>query len=571
MAKHATTPRARPRWRRRLVRLGIPVALVAVLGAAWAVDAYALGGDVVRNVRVAGVDVGGDERDELTAELVAYAAALASTPVRIQAGEATYETTAGAMGLGVDQEATARRALRAGHTGFAGFRPFTWGLSFLGGYDVEPALTVDRPTLDATVIALEGDVRVTPIEPAFRIDDEGRVAVEPGVNGLGLPLARVAEVLVRSALHGDNPLVVTVAPGEVAPDVPDAELQTLADEANTITDAPLVVRVEQNSAEVDPTTVRRWLRSVPADGGGLQLALDQDAAVATLTELFVDAGTEPEDAAFDLQDGVPVVLPGRDGTACCGPDTNTRILSALRDGAGLVDLDLITTEPDLTTDEANGYGITQLIGGTRAWPESRTGEVEPGFTTFHAAGEARVTNIHRIADLVRGAVIAPDGTFSVNDYVGRRTTANGFVSAGAIRNGQHVSEVGGGVSQFATTLFNTAYFAGLDVDDYQAHTEYFSRYPRGREATMGFPAPDLVIHNTTPHGVLIWTSYTGSSLTITMYSTPFASGEQTAIREGRSGNCAVVTTTRTRTYVDGRTPVEDTFTATYRPGPGRFC
>jgi vancomycin resistance protein YoaR len=158
----------------------------------------------------------------------------------------------------------------------------------------------------------------------------------------------------------------------------------------------------------------------------------------------------------------------------------------------------------------------------------------------------------------------------VNDYVGRRTTENGFVPAGAIRNGEHVEEVGGGVSQFATTLFNAAYFAGLDIDEYQSHSEYFSRYPRGREATMGFPAPDLVITNDTPYGVMIGTSYTGSSLTVTMYSTPYATAEQTGIREGQSGNCTVVTTTRTRTYPD-RDPETDEFRATYRPGEGQFC
>ena len=88
---------------------------------------------------------------------------------------------------------------------------------------------------------------------------------------------------------------------------------------------------------------------------------------------------------------------------------------------------------------------------------------------------------------------------------------------------------------------------------------------------MGFPNPDLVIQNNTPYGILVWTSYTSSSLTITLYSTPFASGEQTDIREGSSGNCTVVTTTRTRTFVDGRPPENDTFSATYRPGEGRFC
>ncbi len=157
---------------------------------------------------------------------------------------------------------------------------------------------------------------------------------------------------------------------------------------------------------------------------------------------------------------------------------------------------------------------------------------------------------------MRGVVIPPGGSFSVNDHVGERTAAKGFVAAGAIRDGKHVDEIGGGISQFATTIFNAAYFAGLQIDASQAHSEYFSRYPRGREATMGFPAPDLAFTNNTPYGILIWTSYTDTSLTVTLYSTPHARAEQTGSAERRSGRCQVVTTTRTVTFPDGRTEAD---------------
>ena len=129
------------------------------------------------------------------------------------------------------------------------------------------------------------------------------------------------------------------------------------------------------------------------------------------------------------------------------------------------------------------------------------------FTTNHPCCEPRVTNIQRMADLIRGVYILPGETFSVNEFVGPRTRANGFVSAGAIRQGHMVQEVGGGVSQFVTTTFNAAYFAGLDFDEYRSHTIYFSRYPYGREATIGIPYPDLILNNTTDYPILIWNSY----------------------------------------------------------------
>ena len=62
------------------------------------------------------------------------------------------------------------------------------------------------------------------------------------------------------------------------------------------------------------------------------------------------------------------------------------------------------------------------------------------------------------------------------------------------------------------------------------------------------------------YGVLIWTSYTGGSLTVTLYSTPFATAEQTAIREGRSGNCTVVGNYSQRGHMG---TVEATYSCTF--------
>ncbi|MGH9136487.1 MAG: VanW family protein [Acidimicrobiales bacterium] len=571
MPKHAKGRRSTAR--RVAVWAGLPLAVLALLVGAWALDTEVLAGEVVRNVEVAGRAVGGSDDEGLTAALDDYAVDLAGTPVQLVNDATTYPTTAGELGVSLDAEATRRRLLDAGH-GFLPWRPFRWAASFVAGHDVTPVLVVDRARTGQAIIDLEGDARTPPTEPALTLADDGTMAVVPGVPGSGIDAGEVAARLpgVLASVEPDTTVRIEVEPTTIAPRLADEGMQALADQANALTAAPLTVNADGNSAEVPPETVRTWIRAVPGDAGAQPtLAVDQDAAVASLTEQLPDLGNPPVDASFDLQGGVPVVIPGQDGTACCGPDTAPRVLAALQAQAGAVDVDLITSPPTLTTEAAQALGVTQAVGGSRAWPESRQDEAGAGFTTFHAAGQSRVTNIHRIADLVRGALILPGGQFSVNDYVGRRTTANGFVAAGAIRNGEHVQEVGGGVSQFATTLFNSAYFAGLDIAQYQAHTESFDRYPRGREATMGFPNPDLVIENNTPYGVLIWTSYTSSSLTITMYSTPFAMGEQTGISEGRSGNCRVVTTTRTRTFVDGREPVTDTFSATYRPGEGQFC
>jgi vancomycin resistance protein YoaR len=186
-----------------------------------------------------------------------------------------------------------------------------------------------------------------------------------------------------------------------------------------------------------------------------------------------------------------------------------------------------------------------------------------------------VANIHRIADTVRGMYIEPGGTFSVNGRVGERTIEKGYVSAPQITNGTHDEGIGGGVSQFATTIFNAAFFAGMEYDAYQSHSIWFDRYPYGREATISWPKPDLIIRNPSPYGVMVWTSYTDTSLTVSFWSTKWATGAQTGRTEEPQGPCTKVRTERTRTFVDdGHTDV-DHVVAIYQPagaeGDGVIC
>ena len=163
-------------------------------------------------------------------------------------------------------------------------------------------------------------------------------------------------------------------------------------------------------------------------------------------------------------------------------------------------------------------------------------------------------------------MIEPGETFSLNEFVGRRTTEKGFVPAGTIVNGHLVDSVGGGISQFATTIFNAAFFAGLEFDSYQSHSIYFSRYPYGREATISWPAPNLEIRNPTPYGILVWPTSTASSVTVDLYSTKWVDVEQTGQSERAVGvACTRVTTERTRTSVDDGSEMTDTVFATYRP------
>lgn len=536
--------------------IALPVALVGAVVAAWAIDMSALGGDVVRNVVVDGRRVGGLGSDDLLTAVGQVADDWRDMPVQLVTDDNTYDTTASKLGLQVDEQATVDAVLAVGHTGALPTRPFGWLASFVSDRTALVRFRVDEGDLEAGVAALEGASRVDPVDPTLVAGASG-FEVVAGKPGEGIDVDALAAALPAAAQEG-APVTVEATTGPLPPAITDAEAQAVADEANAMTEAPFTANIAGVPVAVPPALLRTWLTPVAADGT-LDLAIDAEKVIQDLQGLAPQV-TQPVDARFDLVDGRPVVVPGADGTACCEPGTADKVFGALRARATSVDLSLVVTPPNLTTDEANALGIVEEVG--------RPDEFGP--TTYHAAGEPRVTNIHRIADIIRGAVIMPGQTFSVNGYVGERTAAKGFVDAPVIYQGRFEHDIGGGVSQFATTLFNAALFAGLDFGEYQSHSIVISRYPKGHEATISYPHPDLEIKNTTPYGVLVWPTYTDTSLTVHLYSTRFVDVSLGAPTSSPQGNCTRWTTPRSRSYVDGRTANDSVF-AVYRPGEGIDC
>jgi vancomycin resistance protein YoaR len=66
------------------------------------------------------------------------------------------------------------------------------------------------------------------------------------------------------------------------------------------------------------------------------------------------------------------------------------------------------------------------------------------------------------------------------------------------------------LSQFSTTLYNASHLAGMVDVSHTPHSNYFSRYPMGREATLWEGQIDNQFKNDTPHGVVLRAGVTDS-------------------------------------------------------------
>lgn len=141
-------------------------------------------------------------------------------------------------------------------------------------------------------------------------------------------------------------------------------------------------------------------------------------------------------------------------------------------------------------------------------------EVSSEFTTRFSEGKvARSSNIRLAASLIDGIVLAPGEQFSFNKTVGRRTAARGFKEAGVYKDGKHDIDIGGGICQVSTTLYNAALFGNLKIVRRSNHSMPVPYVPIGRDATVDYGTVDLVIENSTDKPIAISATVGGGSIT----------------------------------------------------------
>jgi vancomycin resistance protein YoaR len=221
---------------------------------------------------------------------------------------------------------------------------------------------------------------------------------------------------------------------------------------------------------------------------------------------------KPKNATVRLVDGKPKVIPAVNGTTLTAANLAAAVEPVLTKTGKerTVEVELTGAKASFSTEDAEQLGIKKV-----------TGE----FTTNFPYATYRNVNIGRAAELINGTVLKPGDTFSLNGIVGERTRANGFVEGSIIKGGKFKKELGGGVSQSATTTYNAMFFAGLKDIQHQPHTLYIDRYPAGREATVAWPSLDLKFQNDTDYGVLVQAYVTKAtpssqgSITVKMWST----------------------------------------------------
>lgn len=445
--------------------------------------------------------------------------------VKVRVGSAVFRISGADLHARIASD-TREQLLNAGRTGNV-VRQVLWRFGRLR----EPAvyqlsIDLDPRAVEEHLVALERAALPIPREGSVSYDGKGLRVVypEPGetiarTSAAPLLLAAVRErkTAVELPIEGWSPKTTRRAVDEAAhrftralsgpvemfvrspalPDAGDEEADRLRSEE------------EQDASRVEvvsPAVFGEALATQqhPLDRSQLEVVVVPSILQAMLADVLTRWQRPAEDATFEADHQHSLTIrPSKPQWILPVQEAGDALLqAALSDERRGVWQLAIGEQPRITTQLAHALNIRKLVGK---------------FVTRHPCCRPRVKNIHRIADLLDGTVVLPGETFSVNTALGPRTAEMGFELAPTIVRGEMDDTVGGGISQFATTLFNAVLHAGYEIIERQPHSYYFPRYPMGHEATLSFPKPDLVFRNDTQSGMLIKTRYSSTSIHVFVY------------------------------------------------------
>lgn len=593
---------AAPKKKRKGVKVALVVAGIIIVFAAAIVSIEALfnAGRVHQGVTVGGISVGGMSIEEATAELDArlnetiegaditvvpdetVIARLSGTTsdstadlseeeiaaletaveegnedsAAVATASSTWSVSADMVGVSVDTASLVQEAYNVGRGDLKDFlsqRLSAW----FGGIDIPVELNYSDEELETTEKTINDVVMIPMVNYDVAVDEDGAVSLVEGSEGEHIDAAAFKTALSAAFLAGGESTVTV--PLAVDPiDIDQQEAEAVADTIRAALADPVTLSYEGDSWEATGAQMGSWIKT-RVDGVDEAAVLvpyvDEEAAILGVQGIMGDVGYgNAQDATFDVSSGTPVIVGGGEGE---GPDIK----------AGVEELDTIlfsggdrsiaftmgTVQPEVTYADAEAMGIVELITTYKL-----------GYGSGGSSN--REFNIERALSTLNGSLIAPGSNWDWNEIVGYCSYDNGYKGAGAISNGELVTEEGGGICNVATGVFNAAYEAGLPILERSNHSQYMSNYPLGRDAAVSWKQPNLVFQNDMDHYILVTATWDGYNMWISIWGT---SESRTVTSENSgwsytSSGGKSITNYREVFDADGNLLLSDTFRSTFR-------
>ncbi len=218
-------------------------------------------------------------------------------------------------------------------------------------------------------------------------------------------------------------------------------------------------------------------------------AFDVDMLTDIVESLSDEIKQEPKDAKLSRKDSKFVIKPEVNGLALDVENTVADIQSALQNGEDGQKIPLLVKEvkPEITEELLSN--VKDKIGS--------------GSTYYSTSNSDRETNLIVGASKLDGMLVMPDEIVSFNTMVAPITAENGYKAANVIQGDEYVLDLGGGLCQVSTTLYNAVIRAELEVIERDCHAFPSDYVSMGLDAAVAQGYIDFQFRNDSGYPIYI--------------------------------------------------------------------
>ena len=383
----------------------------------------------------------------------------------------------------------------------------------------EGVVSVDAPAVKRLVKDLARQSNHDAVDARLYVDDAGVIRLVPGEASVAVEVQTTTDAIVAGLMRGDDAVVLSIDRRQPA-----------------ITDDVAEASRVSIEAMIAPGVTVAW------DGGELRLGRDDLANALTIeprpgeatpfvagftpnvladllrpvAEQIDKPGNEP---VLKYVDGeVKIHKKGRSGRVVDIDGSVERVSNAVQGGHATTKLEIIDQTPTIDAEAIAKITLPDTLGESS--------------TYYGTSSEPRRQNVERAVELETGWLVAPGEMFSYVENIGAVDEENEFVTGlGIVADGAGgittAPVVGGGICQVSTTIFQSAFWAGLQIVERTPHPYWIQSYGEPPTGMKGLDAMvnvetdpnaeaitlDMVFRNTTDDWIAVIMTADGENIT----------------------------------------------------------
>lgn len=339
-----------------------------------------------------------------------------------------------------------------------------------------------------------------------------------GVNVGGMTLAQAQTAVEQVSATGGGDFAITVNIGNMSWSIDSSKVPLTRNVEQVLGQAYALGR--SNTTAIRGTSVTPFQERLNA---ALNLRT-QPVSLQTSTAYSKDTIRQLTDSIAEYVNRDPI------NASVATFDFNTRSFTFNSDSSGCyVDADALYSQVLAKLEGGESYTTITvepeivLASVTKAELMNSFKKVS-SYTTETTSNSNRNTNIQLSAAAINGTTVLPGETFSFNQATGQRTAEKGYLPAAAIAGGQSVDEIGGGVCQTSSTLFNAVARANMEIVERSPHAWPSNYVEKGMDATVNWPNLDFKFKNTSDWPIFIVAYYQSRKVTVEIYGMSLGDG-----------------------------------------------